>query len=156
MVEIEARRGDAVKADAALKTLVAKHPNRVEAALASANLAMSRGQYATAVAAFRTALSREETTGNALALARAHLAAGEPGKAAAFLDGWAKARPNDLPAQMALAWILSKPVVTAPIIGASKMYQLEDALGALSVTLSADEIKQLEEPYQPHPVLGHS
>ena len=60
------------------------------------------------------------------------------------------------PAQMALAWILSKPVVTAPIIGASKMYQLDDALGALSVTLTADEIKALEEPYQPHPVLGHS
>ncbi|WP_341896616.1 hypothetical protein [Ferrovibrio terrae] len=47
-------------------------------------------------------------------------------------------------------------MVTAPIIGASKMYQLEDALGALAVTLTADEIKALEEPYQPHPVLGHS
>jgi aryl-alcohol dehydrogenase-like predicted oxidoreductase len=60
------------------------------------------------------------------------------------------------PAQMALAWILSKPVVTAPIVGASKMYQLDDALGALDVTLTEDEVRQLEEPYQPHPVLGHT
>ncbi|MEK9971413.1 MAG: aldo/keto reductase, partial [Ferrovibrio sp.] len=60
------------------------------------------------------------------------------------------------PAQMALAWILSKPVVTAPIIGASKMYQFDDALGALDVKLTEDEIRQLEEPYQPHPVLGHT
>ena len=103
LVEIEARRGDAAKADAALKTLAAKHPNRVESALASANLAMSRAQYAAAIAAYRTALGREENTGNALALARAHLAAGEPDKAAAFLEGWVKARPNDLPAQKALA-----------------------------------------------------
>lgn len=103
LVEIEARRGDAAKADAALRTLSAKHPNVVETALAGANLAMSRGQYAAAIAAYRTALSREESTGNALALARAHLAAGEPGKAAAFLEGWVKTRPNDISAQKALA-----------------------------------------------------
>lgn len=60
------------------------------------------------------------------------------------------------PAQIALAWILSKPVVSAPIIGASKAYQLEEALGALSVTLTPEEIKRLEEPYEAHPVLGHS
>ena len=60
------------------------------------------------------------------------------------------------PAQVALAWILSKPGVSAPIVGASKPYQLEDALGALSIKLSEDEIKRLEEPYEPHPILGHS
>jgi aryl-alcohol dehydrogenase (NADP+) len=60
------------------------------------------------------------------------------------------------PAQVVLAWILSKPAVSAPIIGASKLYQLEDALSALSLTLTPDEIKRLEEPYEPHPVLGHS
>ena len=60
------------------------------------------------------------------------------------------------PAQVALAWILSKPVVSAPIIGASKLYQLEDALTALEVKLTPDEITRLEEPYQPHPILGHS
>jgi len=58
-------------------------------------------------------------------------------------------------AQVALAWMLSKPAITAPIIGASKPGHLEDAVAALSVTLTPEEINQLEEPYQPHPVLGH-
>jgi len=60
------------------------------------------------------------------------------------------------PAQVALAWMLAKPAVSAPIIGASKPYQLEDAVGALQVKLSEEEIKRLEEPYEAHPVLGHS
>lgn len=102
-VEIEARRGDTAKADAALKTLTAKHPNRLETALASAQLAMSRGQYAAAISAYRTVLSRDETTGNALALVQAHLASGEVAKAVTFLEGWVKTRPNDLPALKALA-----------------------------------------------------
>jgi len=59
------------------------------------------------------------------------------------------------PAQIALAWMLHKPGITAPIIGASKMFQLEEALAATQIRLSAEEIAQLEEPYQPHPVLGH-
>jgi aryl-alcohol dehydrogenase-like predicted oxidoreductase len=59
-------------------------------------------------------------------------------------------------AQIALAWILSRPAMTAPIIGASKPYQLEDALSALSIQLTPEEIAKLEEPYEPHPVLGHS
>jgi len=58
--------------------------------------------------------------------------------------------------QVALAWILSKPGITAPIVGASKLPHLEDALSALAVKLSEEEIKQLEEPYKPHPILGHS
>jgi putative PEP-CTERM system TPR-repeat lipoprotein len=103
VVEIEMRRGDAAKADAALKTMNAKHPNRVETAVATADLAMSRGQYAAAVAAYRTALSRNETTANALNLVRAYLVAGDAGKAATFLEGWVKSRPNDLPAAKALA-----------------------------------------------------
>jgi aryl-alcohol dehydrogenase (NADP+) len=60
------------------------------------------------------------------------------------------------PAQLALAWILSKPGVTAPIIGASKMYQLEEAVAAASIKLSDEEIKSLEELYQPRGILGHS
>jgi len=60
------------------------------------------------------------------------------------------------PAQVALAWMLTKPAVSAPIIGASKASQLEDAVGALQVKLSEEEIKRLEEPYEAHPVLGHS
>jgi 1-deoxyxylulose-5-phosphate synthase len=59
-------------------------------------------------------------------------------------------------AQVALAWMLAKPVVSSPIIGASKPYQLEDALGALALKLTEDEVKRLEEPYEPHPILGHS
>ncbi|MCO5951144.1 aldo/keto reductase [Mucilaginibacter flavidus] len=56
--------------------------------------------------------------------------------------------------QVALAWMLSKQAITAPIIGASKPGHLEDAVAALSVKLSGEEIRQLEELYQPHPVLG--
>ena len=57
-------------------------------------------------------------------------------------------------AQVALAWMLSKPVVTAPIIGATKPHHLEDAVAAVSVQLTPEEIRHLEEAYQPHPVLG--
>ncbi len=59
-------------------------------------------------------------------------------------------------AQIALAWLLHKPGVTAPIIGASKMRHLEEAVAAVDITLTDNEIEQLEEPYQPHPILGHS
>jgi aryl-alcohol dehydrogenase-like predicted oxidoreductase len=59
-------------------------------------------------------------------------------------------------AQVALAWLLSKPVITAPIIGASKPGHLEDAVAALSVKLTLEEITRLEELYQPHLVSGHS
>jgi aryl-alcohol dehydrogenase-like predicted oxidoreductase len=57
-------------------------------------------------------------------------------------------------AQVALAWLLSKPFLTAPIIGASKPEHLEDAVAAVSLELSDEEIKKLEEPYVPHPVVG--
>jgi aryl-alcohol dehydrogenase-like predicted oxidoreductase len=57
--------------------------------------------------------------------------------------------------QIALAWILSKAAISAPIIGASKMPHLDAAIAALSVKLSEEEIKQLEEPYRPHEVRGH-
>jgi 1-deoxyxylulose-5-phosphate synthase len=59
------------------------------------------------------------------------------------------------PAQIALAWILHKPGVTAPIVGASKMEQLEQALSAVEIKLSDEEMKALEEPYRPHATLGH-
>jgi aryl-alcohol dehydrogenase (NADP+) len=58
--------------------------------------------------------------------------------------------------QVALAWVLNKPHISAPIIGASKMEHLDQAIAALEIKLTVDEIKRLEEPYQPHPVLGHS
>jgi len=59
------------------------------------------------------------------------------------------------PAQVALAWLLSKPGVTAPIVGSTKKEHLKDALAAEELTLSEDEIAQLEKPYVAHPVLGH-
>jgi 1-deoxyxylulose-5-phosphate synthase len=59
------------------------------------------------------------------------------------------------PAQVALAWLLHKPGVTAPIVGATKPEHLADALAAEQLELSAEEIQRLEEPYRPHPVLGH-
>jgi aryl-alcohol dehydrogenase-like predicted oxidoreductase len=60
------------------------------------------------------------------------------------------------PARVALAWLLHKPGVTAPIVGATKLTHLEDAVAAVEVGLSPEEIARLEEPYQPHPILGHS
>jgi 1-deoxyxylulose-5-phosphate synthase len=59
------------------------------------------------------------------------------------------------PAQVALAWLLHKPGVTSPIVGATKPAHLEDALAAAELVLSKDEIDRLEEPYRPHAVLGH-
>jgi 1-deoxyxylulose-5-phosphate synthase len=57
-------------------------------------------------------------------------------------------------AQVALAWVLQKPEVTAPIIGASKLHHLDDAVASLSLKLTAEEIATLEEPYTPHPLAG--
>lgn len=59
------------------------------------------------------------------------------------------------PARIALAWLLHKPGVTAPIVGATKLEHLQDALAAEQLELSDEEIARLEEPYAPHPVLGH-
>jgi len=59
-------------------------------------------------------------------------------------------------AQIAMAWILSKPVITSPIIGATKPQHLDDAVAALSIQLTPDEIQHMEEAYQPHPILGYS
>ena len=60
------------------------------------------------------------------------------------------------PAQVALAWMLGKPGITAPIIGATKAHHLDDALKALEVKLSPEQVQRLEEPYRPHTVLGFS
>jgi aryl-alcohol dehydrogenase (NADP+) len=65
------------------------------------------------------------------------------------------ARRGAKPTQVALAWLLAQPGVTAPIVGASKLPHLEDAVAALDLRLDADERRFLEERYQPHPVLGH-
>jgi 1-deoxyxylulose-5-phosphate synthase len=60
------------------------------------------------------------------------------------------------PAQFALAWLLSRPAVTAPIVGATRLGHISDALAAVQLALTEEEVRRLEEPYLPHPVLGHS
>jgi aryl-alcohol dehydrogenase-like predicted oxidoreductase len=60
------------------------------------------------------------------------------------------------PAQVALAWLMSRRGVTAPIIGATRLGHIGDALAATELTLTDEEARRLEEPYLPHPVLGHS
>jgi aryl-alcohol dehydrogenase (NADP+) len=59
------------------------------------------------------------------------------------------------PAQVAMAWVLSNPAVTAPIVGVTKSKHLEDAIAAADLELSDEDIAALEEPYQPHPIAGH-
>jgi aryl-alcohol dehydrogenase-like predicted oxidoreductase len=67
------------------------------------------------------------------------------------------ARKRGVPqAQIALAWMLHKPFITSPIVGATKMQHLEDAVAAMALKLSSEEIASLEEPYVPHPVVGFS
>jgi aryl-alcohol dehydrogenase (NADP+) len=63
---------------------------------------------------------------------------------------------NTTPAKIALSWLLKKPGITAPIIGASKIEHLDDAVGALNIQLSKEDIEYLEELYLPHPILGHN
>lgn len=65
------------------------------------------------------------------------------------------ARLGVKPIQTALAWLLAKPGVTAPIVGVSRIEQFDDLFAALDLRLSAEDIRALEEPYRPHPVLGH-
>ena len=59
------------------------------------------------------------------------------------------------PAQVALAWLLTKPGLTAPIVGATRLQHLDDAVAAVDVKLSDEEVARLESPYQPHRILGH-
>jgi aryl-alcohol dehydrogenase-like predicted oxidoreductase len=67
------------------------------------------------------------------------------------------AQKRNLPmATLALAWMLAKPVITSPIVGATKPNHLTDAVAALSVKLTPEEIASLEEPYVPHPIVGFS
>ncbi len=66
------------------------------------------------------------------------------------------ARRGVAPATVALAWLLQRPGVTAPIVGATKPGHVADAVAAVELELSEDEIARLEEPYVPHPVLGHA
>ena len=59
------------------------------------------------------------------------------------------------PAQIGLAWLAANPVVTAPIVGATKIEHIDDAVASLDITLTRDEVRLLEDAYVPHPVAGH-
>jgi aryl-alcohol dehydrogenase-like predicted oxidoreductase len=59
------------------------------------------------------------------------------------------------PTQVACAWILQAPGVTAPIIGATKTHHLKQILEAVDIKLSAEEVTELEKPYRPHPIIGN-
>jgi aryl-alcohol dehydrogenase (NADP+) len=59
------------------------------------------------------------------------------------------------PIQVALAWVLSKPGVTAPIVSATKVEQLDQLVAGMAVTLAPEEVRALEEPYVPHKIIGH-
>lgn len=120
-VEVEARRGNALKADEALKQLNEMYSTRPEAIRSGADLAMSRGQFPAAIAGYRKLLSRHENTANAMALVNAHMAAGEPAKAASFLEGWMKSHPKDLRALKALAESLFQ---AKQLVAAKKTYQM--------------------------------
>lgn len=68
----------------------------------------------------------------------------------------AVARERGIPmAQIALAWLMSRPAVTAPIVGATKLAHLEDAVASVEVKLSDEEVQRLEAPYRPHRIRGH-
>ncbi|MGF1623483.1 MAG: aldo/keto reductase, partial [Alphaproteobacteria bacterium] len=69
----------------------------------------------------------------------------------------AVARARGLPrAQVALAWVLQKPEITSPIVGSTRPHHIDDAVAAVSLRLTPEEIQALEAPYVPHPVLGFS
>jgi len=60
-----------------------------------------------------------------------------------------------MPTQIVCAWILQAPGVTAPIIGATKTHHLQEIFATVDITLSAEEVAAIEQPYRPHPILGH-
>jgi aryl-alcohol dehydrogenase-like predicted oxidoreductase len=60
------------------------------------------------------------------------------------------------PAQVAIAWLLSKPSVTAPVVGATQLRHIDEAMGAVELELSEQERSRLEKPYRPHVILGHT
>lgn len=146
LVETEARRGNSAKADAALKTLVAKHPEALETASVSADLAMFRGQYRAAIEAYRKLLTRADTIENALALVRAYSATGEFGKAASFLEGWVKKHPKDPAARRALADIQFR---AGQLTQARQSYQsavASDPDNAMLLNNFANVLSQLNDP----------
>jgi aryl-alcohol dehydrogenase-like predicted oxidoreductase len=83
-----------------------------------------------------------------------HLYAGDSDRQIVERVGELAARRGVSRARVALAWLLHKPVVTAPIVGVTQPHHLEDAVAALELALDDEELRLLEEPYTPHPVVG--
>lgn len=145
-VQVEARRGDATKADAALKTLSTKHPAAIETIQAGADLAILRGQLTAAISGYRKLLSREDTAANALALVNAHMAGGEAGKAAAFLENWTKNHSADKGMLKALAETQFR---AGQMVAAKKTYQSVIASNpndAVSLNNYANLLLQTNDP----------
>jgi putative PEP-CTERM system TPR-repeat lipoprotein len=145
-VQVEARRGNAAKADAALKVLSAKYPAAIETARTGADLAMSRGQFSSAIAGYRKLLSLEENTANALALVDAHMAAGEAGKASVFLESWVKNHTDDKQAQRVLAETQFR---AGQLTAAKQSYQRVVAAlpdDAVSLNNYANLLQQMNDP----------
>ena len=145
-VQVEAQRGDAAKADAALKALSSRYANAIETARAAADLAMSRAQYAAAISGYRKLLSREENTDNALALVNAHMAEGEAGKASAFLEIWIKSHPDDNRAQRVLAETQFR---AGQLVAAKQSYQrviANNPEDAVSLNNYANLLHQMNDP----------
>jgi predicted Zn-dependent protease len=107
-VEIEFKRGDRAKADAALKALNAKHPNETLTHTVNGHAAMGRGQFAAAAESYRNAFNRSPGTPNAILLANSLLAAGQAQAAVAVLNDWTKKQPQDRNALFALAEVQSE------------------------------------------------
>ncbi len=104
-VEIEARRGDAARVDAALKALNAAHPGSTLTLITTGHVALSRGQFGAALASYKAAMEKEPNTANMILVTQAQLSLGDIDKALLGLDAWAKKNPKDRNAQKALAQV---------------------------------------------------
>jgi putative PEP-CTERM system TPR-repeat lipoprotein len=104
-VEVEARRGDAGRVDAAMKTLSSAYPGNTLTLMTGAHIAMSRGQFAAALAGYRAVMAKEPSTANAILVTQAHIAAGNSDKALAELEAWSKKNPKDRNALKAVAQV---------------------------------------------------
>jgi cellulose synthase operon protein C len=145
-VEVEFRRGDAAKVDAALKTLSAKYPGSVNALMTTAHVAMARGQFPAALSGYRSVMDKEPSTGNAILVTRAYIAAGQPDQALAFMEAWSKKRPTD---QIALKALTQVQIQTGKFEDARKNFkQILVADPEDSSTLSdyAQVLQQLGDP----------
>lgn len=145
-VQVEARRGDFAKADAALKILQSKHPNATETLRMTAELAMAKKQFASAAMAYRKLISLQESSANALLLINALVANAELPKAVSFCDEWLKKHPDDARIQKALADMLYQ---TGRLADSKRAYQRLFVLApndAISLNNYATLLQQLNDP----------